>query len=505
MSKKIKDFILLGLGRGIIALTSILYIRIFTAMLTPAEVGRMNIILSATGWFALVLVNPVGMYMNRRLLEWEKEGTMRLRLNGWMGYLLGISMFSIILIPLYRSGLGIHISSLWLAVLVAAGIIITSGNASYAGFLNLLGHRLYFVAGSVLALWAGLLLSILLVRLFPASAESWLAGQLGGQGIAFLLILALLYKALPEKDAAAAAKKERADFGAVWNFSWPLSISVFLYWIQTQGYRFIFQHESGSEALGIFVVGFAIGSSLMLVFESLFNQFYQPIYYAEISHASDEAKTVAWDRYAEIFLPMVLATVVFVAANGGAIAHIMASEKFRQGGRILLWGALAEGLRMMVSMLALISHSKLKMSPIILPGVVGVATMLCLLFPLLPWDPFVGAGVAIVAGWLVSGVLMYFSMRRLLPVRFPWQRLGWTLILVIPILVVRVAAGPVSVDTALSKTIIPLFISTVLLIFVYSMLLHGWLPAHFREELLLKVRAKRKVVQETLLEMFPFR
>ncbi|MFA6433315.1 MAG: hypothetical protein WCW52_01330 [Elusimicrobiales bacterium] len=488
MGKRIKDFILLGFGRGVIALTSVLYIRVFTSLLSPAEVGRMNIILTVSGWFGLVLLNPVGMYMNRRLLEWEKEDRLRSGLNSWAVYLLGVSVFSVILLPVYRNFLGIAIHPLWLAALVAAGIVITMGNISYAGFLNLMGHRFYFIAGSVLTLWSGLALSALLVKNFTASAEFWLSGQLLGQALAFVLILWFFYKALPAVPDRAGPLPFFSAAAPVWNFSWPLSVSVFLYWIHTQGYRFLFQRAAGSEALGIFVVGFAIGSSLMLAFESLFNQFYQPIYYSKISHSSDEEKTAAWNRYASAFIPMVIVTAVFVAANGGAIARIVASEKFRRGGDIIIWGAAAEGLRMIISMISLVSHSKLKMSPIILPGVAGTLTLLCGLSVLMPLNPFIGAGSSIVFGWIVSGILLYFSMRKLLPVELPWGGIAHAALLSVPLAALRFSAGwGGGPGTVMGRSLVFLAFSTAFLFLAYAVLLHKWLPQQFKAELYAKI------------------
>jgi O-antigen/teichoic acid export membrane protein len=505
MGKRIKDFLLLGFGRGIIALTSVLYIRVFTTLLSPGEVGRMNIILTVSGWFGLVLLNPVGMYMNRRLLEWGKEGALLASLKNWLLYLLAVSALSVLLLPAYSGFLGIEVHPLWLAALVVAGIVVTTGNNSCAGFLNLLGHRFYFISGSVLTLWAGLAFSALLAISFPASAELWLGGQLAGQALAFLLMLRLLHKVLPAADLPAEKRPFLSDAGPVWNFSWPLSVSVFLYWIHTQGYRFLFQREAGSDALGIFVVGFAIGSSLMLAFESLFSQFYQPIYYAEISHSSDEGKTAAWDRYAEAFIPMVIITAVFVAANGGAIARILAAEKFRRGGEIIIWGAAAEGLRMIISLISLVSHSKFKMAPIILPGAAGTLTLLCGLVFLMPMDHFIGAGTSIVLGWIVAGILLYYSMRRLLPIKLPWARIAYAALLSVPLAAGRLALELTGRGEVSDWAFVSLALSTFLLFLAYAVLLHKWLPPNFRAELLEKVRHKKKVLSESLSEMFPFR
>ena len=55
-------------------------------------------------------------------------------------------------------------------------------------------------------------------------------------------------------------------------------------------------------------------------------------------------------------------------------------EKFQQVGNIILWGALAEGLRMMTSTTAMVAHAQFETKPLILPSVTGAVSAITGIF-----------------------------------------------------------------------------------------------------------------------------
>ena len=53
---RFRDIFILTSGRVLVALTSIVSIKIFTTLLSPFEVGRLNIIFAVIGWFGLIFL-----------------------------------------------------------------------------------------------------------------------------------------------------------------------------------------------------------------------------------------------------------------------------------------------------------------------------------------------------------------------------------------------------------------------------------------------------------------
>lgn len=476
--KKIRDIFILTAGRILIVLVSIVYVRILTTLLLPREVGRLNILLSICGWFGLVLVNPVGMYINRKLIEWNKEGSARTYLIYLVQYFLVVSIFAVVSISFlnYFVGLGINVDVIWLFILVSASILLTSGNSSFLGYLNLLGSRAWFVSLTILTLLSGLGFSAFFVlRLFP-TAECWLSGQLLTQGVIFIFAMTILFRKLQKPLLMAQHNKDTSfTLPAVFHFAWPLAIGTFLYWCHTQGYRFAFQKIAGLEALGLFVVGFGIGSNLMVSFDTLFNQYYYPIFYNEISHSTEEQRTNAWNKYACAFFPAVVPVAIYVAVNGPLIAKVFTGEKFHQVGNIIFWGALAECLRMAVSVVGMVSHAQFKMKPLILPGITGVFTAIIGVFLFVRIHPFIGGGLALTLGWLLVLIHMYRNMKKLLPIQIPWKRIFYSLILGIPLLIFFTITRRIFHTPTIFQSLIVLSSSGLYLLLAQFILARKWL------------------------------
>ncbi len=176
---KLSDMVILTVGEILLMLTSIISIRISTTLLSPAEIGRFNIILAICGLFDLVVIGPVGNYVNRKLMEWKEEGNARKYLISFGKCLLILSFaatFFMFLIQKYF-GIGIDIRLPWLLFLVFGGVLFVSGKLAYISYLNLLGQRLWFMLLSVLTVWFGLGISSYLVLQISADAEYWLLGS----------------------------------------------------------------------------------------------------------------------------------------------------------------------------------------------------------------------------------------------------------------------------------------------------------------------------------------
>src|SRR5580698_3094950 len=65
-----KQFVGIFVGRGAQFLLALATVRVGTTLLSPAEMGRVSLVVTTTGFFIFLLVNPVGMFINRRLHSW---------------------------------------------------------------------------------------------------------------------------------------------------------------------------------------------------------------------------------------------------------------------------------------------------------------------------------------------------------------------------------------------------------------------------------------------------
>lgn len=482
LSKNTKDISIIFLGRVLIVVTSLIYLRILTVFLSPFEVGRLSIIMTIYGWFGLVLLNPVGMYVNRKIVEWQKSGLFfKDVLCFLLKYFIVIIIIAMaiisVLLKFFRIGIEIHLFSL--AIIMTGSILLTSGNDTFLGLLNILGRRFWAVLLTFLTIALGLLLSSILIFKFSPIAEYWISGQLLSQGL-ILILGGLVLFAMFSKTAKKLINKDKTFFSLdIFNFAYPLGIGNLLYWLHMQGYRFLFQKIAGIEALGIFVVGFGIGSNIVTALCVPFNQYYDHIFYNEIAYSEEEQRVISWNKYASAFLPFIVLCILYVAANGIFFAKILTGKRFLQSGIIVFFGAIAEGLRMMVSNVSMVSHIQLKMKPLILPSLTGAFVALLGVVIFTPIHPFFGVGLAIVLGWLFGLILQYKQMRKLLPVKFPWRRISYAFILSLPFILLFALSHVFGQTTFFLSSMI-ISVSTLYFILLQIILVRKWIILPFK-------------------------
>ncbi len=432
-----KDIYIISIGRILIAVTGVVAIRLLTTFLSPAEVGRMNIILAVCGWMNLVVMNPLCLYVSRKLVDWNISGTAARHLFGWLKSVLAVSLLSLLVAFVLNPYLGIGLSYGWLVLLIGSYVAFTYMFSSI-GFINILKRRFWFVLLNNLGLWIGLVLSVVLVLHFGRTAQLWLLGQIIGFAVISLVGVIVLFRII-NKDKQPRIAEDSFSAGVLFQFIWPLSIVAFLFWCQSQGYRFIFQRMSGLDTLGLFVVGFGIGSSIMLAFDAVFNQYYHPIFYNEIANAPKQQRAFAWNKYISVFLPAVILMAIYIASNGNFLTKVLTGDRFHGIGFIVSCGAIAEGLRMIVTAVSMVSHSELEMRPLIFPSIIGTFSTLAGIMIFVSYNAFVGAGLSIVFGWLVNLFFLYSNMKKLLLIKFPYKRVSYAFLFSLPLLLAMVA------------------------------------------------------------------
>ena len=484
-------------GRVFGVLISIASIRVYTTLLSSTEVGRLNILSAISGWFWLVLISPVSMYVGLKIINWAREGLAYKYLFSFLKYLFIIAGFAIVSVAAikYSIGIGIDIKISWLSVLISGSILLTIGSMIFVSCLNFLGHRLWYVILTSLTLGISLAISAFLVSKIGGKAEYWMSGQLLGQFLILMVTFAILFRVLRQLPVVIkSGDNDRSfTFPVVFQFAWPVAIGIILYWIHTQGYRFAFQKVAGIETLGLFAVGFGIGSNLMVSFDGLFNQYYQPIFYNEIANSTEEQRTIAWNKYAHAFFPAIVLVMLYIAANGSLIAKIFTGEKFHQVGNIILWGALSEGLRMMASTTTMVAHAQFETKPLILPSITGAASAITGIFLFARNYPFIGSGVSLTIGWLLSLIHLYSRMKNILPIQMPWRRIFYSLILGIPLGVVFVVRDSTLFALTIFQSLVILCISGLYLLFAQYILARKWVSLPIKVPLIDNLEQKLKL------------
>jgi len=400
-------------GRAAQFILALLMMRVGTTLLTPQEMGRVSLVLTSVGFFAMFLVYPVGMFINRRLHTWQNHGVARYYLLRYTAYLLAVALFTAASLPLFYA-MGIvkfGLSSAWLILLICGTLIFNTINQTSIPSLNLLGHTGRFIFLSNLTLLASFAAAILLVKIQGAYAQNWLLGLLIGQALIGLLGTRALFAVLkPPSPQAKAPVINRAHVRTLFNYAWPLAIAAGLTWVQGQGYRYLIGNALGLDQLGLFVAGYAISAGTIAGVESVLTTYFQPRLYRTVNdNPQPEQQALAWQRYAGAVIPSLILTVMYIIMMAPQLTRLFLGHKFQSAGIFVMWGALAEAGRVLIGVYSLIAHVRMRTRWLLIPNIIGALLSIGACLLLIPHFGGSGAGIGLVC----SGAAVVLTMHLL--------------------------------------------------------------------------------------------
>lgn len=405
------------IGRAAQFILALAMLRVATTLLSPEEMGKVSLVLTTIAFFAMFLVNPVGMFINRRLHAWQANGSARAYLERYAGYLIGVALLAAISLPLFNlSGLvnfGMPIG--WVVALVCASLIFNTINQTSIPSLNMLGDTRRFVALSVATLAASFFCAVTLIETVQTSAQYWVLGLLLGQMLLAVVGTQMLFAklGLHGDPTTASSGIHRRNLQVLFDFAWPVALAAGLGWVQLQGYRYIMESHLGMAQLGLFVAGYSISAGMIAGFESILTAYFQPRLYrdANKSHPAEQAQ--AWRRYASAVIPSLILTVALIVLLAPEFTRILLGERFQGAASFVVWGALAEAARVLVGVYSLIAHVYMRTRWLIVPTAVGAALSIVLCVLLIPPLGAQGAGIALaLAGFVVVALLHILLAHR---------------------------------------------------------------------------------------------
>ncbi|MFT3735700.1 MAG: oligosaccharide flippase family protein [Rhodocyclaceae bacterium] len=411
---------LVAFGRALQLVLMLLMMRLATGILPPVEMGRMALINSSTALFALFLIGPVGLFINRRLIAWNEAGAVQHNLSRYWGYVLGVcALTSLVLLVLDHFGLGPAQAALpWLLWLIAGSLFFNTLNQTLIPSLNLLGFGAWFVVLTLATLVVGLVLALILALYGRPDAEYWLSGLLAGQAVVGLAGWWVFSRKINPPQGGR-QPPGRAQYMSLFMFAWPIVLSAALGWIQTQGYRFVLSATTGLESLGLFVVGYGLAAGLVAGLESVLTTWLHPIFYRQLSDGQAAQVERAWNGYAAAILPSMLLFTCLVVASAPWVTRLLLGPQYAASSIFVVWGALAELLRVLASVYGMAAHARMKTSWLLVPAAAGAVLATVLVSSLVP--PYAGAGAAaaLCVTGLVVVLLWHLRIRREISISLP--------------------------------------------------------------------------------------
>lgn len=395
-----------------------LSIKLMTTFLSPVEVGKVTLITSATAFFALFLVNPVGMFINRRLHAWVGAGFLKHYFHLFCGYLLGVTALAAALMwGLLQTRLwDIALSPVLCAALVAGSLLFNTICQTLIPSMIMLGRPRPFIILTVATLIVGLVASILLVELFGANAVTWLAGLILSQ----MLFSVIAYKFFFCKWSFECRSSTKANYQGLFNFAWPIAVAVGFNWLYMQGYRFVLADRFGLADLGLFAAGYGLASSLTTACETVTTTWFQPRFYQDANSTCATVRGKAWGNYASMMIPFTILSSSCIFMTAPYLTTIMLGASYQTAVSFVMAGALAEWGRTLFNIVSLEAHGKMSTRKLIIPSFIGMfAASITMVIPIY-LEKIEEVPLALLVGSLAATVAI---CQRELLIGIDWHRI----------------------------------------------------------------------------------
>ena len=432
-----KVFLLISIGRVFQIVISLVAVRLFTTILTTAEVGNLYLINSIVGFYGLALINPIHMYIYRKIYSWAEEKQLINCFFVFNGYLLLIAFLSLPLtfLLIRAFGLARTIDLIHLMLFLVLNIYCLTWNQVILSVLNILNHRKSFILFTILTLSLGLAFSIVMVKFSSASALGWLNGQLIALGLiagfAFLYFKRVFGDKLNLDHIRCLINGQ--NLNSIMVFALPLCLTNLFMWAQNQSYRLIVEKYIGLEFLAMLGLGLSISSNVATAVESIIQQLYYPGYYLEISTYDPKQRTHAWNRMAQMVLPIYASLTIMVSCLAPFMVNILASKKFSEAFIFVIYGAWIELFRMTTNLLASVAHAEMQTKYLVKAYFGGGLMAVCGTYFASKWQEYhqIIPLVLLASGFLTLTV-MYFEMKKLVQFKVGIRHIRKAVLLSLP-------------------------------------------------------------------------
>lgn len=411
--------LLIALGRVAQIIILFATIKVSTSLLPPAEMAKVYLVASIVACYGLLLLNPVGMFMNRRFHAWDAAGKVQYYYRYFWLYLLAVCAVAVVSLALLAEigWLDIHASTGWLLLLVGGSLLFSTVNQVVIPGLNLLGCRGWFVALTLATAATSLAVATFFVLGIAPKAESWICGLFIGQLIVGIVGWKAFFMRINKSRQL--QKPGKKHIGVLIGFAWPISIAVGLGWVQTQSYRFMMESSLGLHELGLFAAGYGISAGIISAIESVFTTYLQPLFYKQVSSENAHQQSKAWSDYAGAMFPPLILSGLFIIATGPELTRFLMGSEYWSASQYIIWGVVAELARVASGIYGMLAHAHMKTWKLLVPSLAGAVLSIILIMSLMPMYGANGVGAALMLSSLAAFGLIYLAMRKEYATRLP--------------------------------------------------------------------------------------
>jgi len=415
--------LVITIGRFIQFMLLFAALKMATTLMPPAQMAKVYLITSLFSIVALIFINPIGMFINRRIHSWNNGGGIENYFQLFWLYLLIVCVITYVVLEVLINVklIQFHSDTGWIAAIVVGTLFSATVNQTVIPGLNLLGYRNWFIGLTLATGVVCLLASTLLVELIKAKAEYWQSGIIFGNFLVACLGWKIFYRRINKKKNTAILTKHHAI--VLLKFALPIAVAVGLGWVQTQSYRFMMESSLGLHSLGLFAAGYGISAGLISAFESIFTTYLQPMFYKQVSNDIVVEQSSAWNDYAGAIFPSLILVGFIVIATAPELTRVMLGPQYQSSYQFIVWGVIAEMARVASGVYGMVAHARMKTKLLLAPNLVGAILSITLIWWLMPKYGSSGVGTALALSSVAACIFTYATTRNEFVAKLPLKML----------------------------------------------------------------------------------
>ena len=385
--------------------------------------------------FEHLFQHPISLYFNRHVLGWSQSGELSnvvflLIIQRLVGALIAVVLsIAIFNVFGYENYFSMSQFLFFVFIWLISGTFLVLLNA-----VNLLGDRCCYIKYQLCSLLIGLIIAFMVTYYIEKSAIAWLCSIACVQ----LFFLVTIFGRLTEKQYLSLRRIRLLinsnSLKKIAVFSLPIMVTLFLQWGQNSSYRLIIEEKYSVESLGQIVVGYSVAATAFGALECLATQYYMPLYLTKINQSNKEGRVIAWNNVASYMLPIYLVLMFFVVCLAPFLVRVLVDVKFSSVYVFAMIGAVVEFFRVGGNLIYLVSQSEISTVGTILPYFVGFLVTVIVL----SYTEFQGAlwmiPIVLSFSYLAVFLILYFNMRKILPIQLPTIKMVKALIFSVPFL-----------------------------------------------------------------------
>lgn len=359
-----KEGVWVVLGQIIATVGSLIGVRLFTGLLTPASFGELALGMTVATLVNQILFGPLSNGITRFYAPAMEQND----LSGYLKAVRRLVLFAIVMVlpvvMIVVIGVLLARRAEWIAIVMAAlAFAIVSGcNSILNGIQNAARQRAVVALHQGMEPWLRFLAAAGLLLSFGATSTAAMIGYAVGA----MLVLGSQYlffqKIVPKNATWTTA--ERGWNSQICKYSWPFASWGVFYWAQSSSDRWALEFYGTTKDVGLYAVLFQLGYYPMSMATGMAVQLLAPIFYQRAGDASDGQRNANVSRLTSRLTCLALggtgAAFIVALLLHTQIFKVFVAKEYRSASYLLPWMLLAGGIYATGQIIALNLMSQMK-------------------------------------------------------------------------------------------------------------------------------------------------